>query len=88
MTPKPSVRPNKASALTVVSLPTFISLSHRGITVKSDFHFVDVVRSEILWRVTRFGDHFRLAIHAPLGIDANKIVGKNAFDDAAVAAGD
>ena len=82
---KPGIGPDETPALTGVALPRFAPLSDGRIPIKSDFHLVQMVRSEKLWAFARVGNHLGFVIDPAVRIDANKIVGQNSFHHACVA---
>ena len=82
---KPGIGPEETPTLARAALPRFAPLSDRRMPIKSDFHFVKMVRGEKLWAVARVGNHLGFVITLAAWIDANKIVGQNSFHYACVA---
>src|SRR5215472_7357761 len=71
---QPSICPDKTPALTAAPLPSLITLDDGSIAIKADFHVIEAVTGEILWRFARLRDHCCFVVEVPFGINTDKIV--------------
>src|SRR5439155_14408654 len=83
--PNPCVGPNKASALTVVSLPGFVSLRNRCVGVEPYFHIIEVIRDKIFWRVVSLRHHFGFSVLPSFRVHADEVIGEDALNHGRVA---
>jgi hypothetical protein len=67
-----------------LQFPGFTSLRDGGVSKKTNFHFVDVIRNHIACLIFGVGKFFSFVIASAIGVDAQKVVGENAFEGAGV----